>query len=295
MRPLAVLLLLLLPSAAAEGDEDWESTGAEGTLATPYDAAVSRLEGVLAASAPLLLVPDEEGEVRYVSNKLSQFGHTLEQADALVAAIEAKYGADPPFSSVADGQSAQGAFRAVQGVSQAVGADRPSAKAKSVLEVMDRTPARRLPSAADTDEDFSLSIAEAQALFGAIHARKRVFLAQGDDKLHNISKKDAAEFSLLKYDADKPYVSQREFLSDDVALRDVITEKLIGTYFPIYKWLRLPHPRRGAIEAGMDEDSKEGSTNYEQLKSEETQKQQAPRVSSAWKISSTKCRLSMTR
>ena len=196
MRPLAVLLLLLLPSAAAEGDEDWESTGAEGTLATPYDAAVSRLEGVLAASAPLLLVPDEEGEAGgSVSNKLSQFGHTPEQVDALVAAIEAKYGSDPPFSSGwLTANQRKVLFAQSKAFLKQVGADRPS-KAKSV-QAMDELLRAGLPSRQQTRR-VQPQYRRSASLPGAIHARKRVFLAQGDDKLHNISKKDAAEFSLL--------------------------------------------------------------------------------------------------
>lgn len=232
----------------------------------------------------MLLVNEEEGEAGgYVSNQLSRFGHAPDQVDALVAAVEAKYGRDPPFASgwmTATQRTVL--FAQCKAFLKQVGADRPAATAKSVLEGMDRTPARRAAfKAGDTDEDCRLSIAEARALFRRDpRVRKRLFLAHGDDKLHNISKKDAAEFSLLKYDQDDDFfVSEREFLFDDVALRDAITEKLVEAHLPnsVAKWLAYARdPRRGAVEAGMDGDALGGgkvTTNYEQRKAEEAKKQ----------------------
>ena len=277
--PYLMILATSVPgSVFSIGEEDWESTDPEDGVVMAYDAALQRVEAVLEVSAPLLLVQDDPDEASgYLNNVVTRFGGSPQKVDNLIVAIEAKYGSDPPFKSGwLTANERHVLFEQTKKFLKTVGQDRPSAKAKSILEGMDRTDERRKTFlAADTDKDFQLSITEAQSLFRrSPRVRKRLFLSQGDDELHNVTNIEAAEFSLLRYDQDSDYfVTQSEFLSDDLALRDAITEKLVNKYLPdsVGKWLSLARdPNQVKIY-----DSDEELNNYQRLKAEEAKKKKA--------------------
>jgi uncharacterized membrane protein YgcG len=200
---------------------------------TTWQVAFEKLSDHLHDRAPLLLLNDipEDESGGYVGDLLSRYGHDQQILDNIMTAIDVKYGNAAVFKN--------GWLTSKQKhvlVSQftafytSMGVDQPDRLAIDKLAKCDRTSKRNeaFDEADNSPKDERLSVEEIKVLFRRRpKVRRDLFVLPTDDKLHNVTSEDRADFSLLRYDSDGDhYVTRAEFLHDDLSIQSLMLSVL---------------------------------------------------------------------
>ena len=180
-------------------------------VSATWENSFETLTDHVSSRAPLLLineVGDLDGNGGYVNELLSKFGHDEKSLENIMTAIDVKYGKEGEFTSGwLTAKQRNVLLTQFTAFYTAMGIDDPKQNALDKLNKVDRTVKRNEAfDEADTNRDERLSIEEIKVLFRRRpKIRRGLFIMSTDDKLHNVTKEDRSEFSLLRYDADGKY------------------------------------------------------------------------------------------